>query len=107
MRSSVPGNLPAAGAAPRLCPHGKQEEDGKGGRRREKERGEWGGGREESRDEWGCGSGVFINNKPGVKKIAAHLKNGFSFFNSKLSECFYVLVHACWFTCFFIYYFKL
>lgn len=34
MRSGVPGNLPAAGPAPRLCPHGKQEEDGKGGQRR-------------------------------------------------------------------------
>lgn len=35
MRSGVPGNLPAAGPAPRLCPLGKQEEDGKGGQRGE------------------------------------------------------------------------
>lgn len=57
MRSSVPGNLPAAGTAPRLCPRGKQEEDGEGrtgGRERERaeRRGE---GREESRDKWDCG----------------------------------------------------
>lgn len=56
MRSSVPGNLPAAGAAPRLCPHGKQEEDGKGGQRREKGQGGWGVGNEERRDYWGLGS---------------------------------------------------
>lgn len=44
MRSCMPGNLLAAGVAPRLCPHGKQEKDRKTGRRREK-------GQEE-RDEW-------------------------------------------------------
>lgn len=33
----MPGNLPAAGAAPHLCPCGKQEEDGKGGWRKESE----------------------------------------------------------------------
>lgn len=55
MRSGVPGNLPAAGPAPRLCPHGKQEEDGKGGRRRGEDReGGMKGGREEGRDKRGC-----------------------------------------------------
>lgn len=46
MRCSVPGNLLALGAAPHLCPHGKQEDYGKSGSERD------GMTRKRGKDEW-------------------------------------------------------
>ena len=74
IRSGVPGNLPAAGAAPRLCPHGKQEEDGKGEWRRKRGQGGRDGGREGGTHRV-VGKGLLKNNTCLVQSYTMYLVN--------------------------------
>lgn len=70
MRSGVPGNLPAASAAPRLCPHGKQEEDGKGEWKRKRGQGGRDGGTNRV-----VGKGLLKNNTCLVQSYTMDLVN--------------------------------
>ena len=89
MRSGVPGNLPAAGASPRLCPHwktrgrreGRTEERERGGER-ERRQGGWDGGREEGRDKWGRGQvSAHKQQQPGAEQVLFTYNKFFVSFN--------------------------